>query len=225
MSNDEGSRATPQDLQCPVCGWVMYEKNERSPGGGSGFEESEKARSYFEAFPGERPLATDAEINAGALRTITREDAHWIIHRWSQEHPVTLKDKAILEKLEMMAVHGSTPCSAELATSEYTGYAVVMDDPNSAPEGFWWVGAWHHKETADDIAKKHGAAAHVVPITSKPSSATRRIGDRRIGPDTRRLLPDRRVTPSKGSDPIRRMFCRRAEGPGLRSSDRTVDRG
>lgn len=48
--------------------------------------------------------------------------------------------------------------------AEPDGYAVLLADKNSAPQGFWFVVSYHDKATADDVANRQGRGAYVRPF-------------------------------------------------------------
>lgn len=53
---------------------------------------------------------------------------------------------------------------SSIAAREPDGYAVLLDDKTSAPNGFWFIGCYITKETADAVATKGKQGARVVPI-------------------------------------------------------------
>lgn len=55
----------------------------------------------------------------------------------------------------------------------HDGFAVVMEDKASSPRGFWFVGAWLDRATADAICAKHGKGCEVKPFSFAPSATWR----------------------------------------------------
>ena len=49
-------------------------------------------------------------------------------------------------------------------TNPPDGYAVLLHDKNSAPGGFWFVGAYLRREVAEDVANGNGKSAEVRPF-------------------------------------------------------------
>lgn len=119
-----------------------------------------------------RSISTPAAgADGDILGRLKREIAKHASTRW-EGCAIGVKERMLQDAHDEIERLRSSAANAARVASEPDGYAVIMDDKASSPRGFWFVGAWLDKATAEDVRSKHGKGTRVEPIYFGTTSAT-----------------------------------------------------